>query len=100
MKTKFEDFVNEFKESFNADEAVKDMLKKAFGKEKYSEKEILDKIYKLLNNLSLPLAVDKITKEYPALKSFKKELIAALDSFEDEDDNKSGKGKKGKYEED
>lgn len=79
MKTKFSDFVNEYKEMFDTDNAVKVILKSAFGENDYNEKEILNKIYKSISQKSLPSGIDSIIKEYPELADHKAELIAALE---------------------
>lgn len=79
MKTNFNDFLNEYRESFNSDSAVKDVLKIAFGDEEYNEKTIVDEIFKLKTEQTLPSAVDSIIKKYPLLKDFKQELIIAME---------------------
>lgn len=82
MKTTFREFLNEYKEIFNADAAIKDILKNAFGDAEYNEKEILGKIYKQTASKTLPTVVDNIATEYPELEDFKNELIAALEEEE------------------
>lgn len=82
MKIKFDDFMNEYREVFNADQAVKDILKNAFGENPYNEKEILNKIYKSTDHKTLPSVIDSLAKEYPELEKFKSELIAALEDDE------------------
>jgi len=79
MKTNFQDFMNEYREVFNAEQAVKDILKSAFGDEPYNEKDILNKIYKSSNNKTLPSVIDSLAKEFPELEDFKSELIVALE---------------------
>jgi phage FluMu protein Com len=79
MKTKFEDFLNEYKEAFNVEKALKEVIGKAFGEEKCDCKTIINKIYKESENGTLPTAIKKVVKEYPELKDFEKELIAVLE---------------------
>lgn len=83
MKTKFEEFLKEYREVFNTDLALKKLLKKAFGEESYNEKEIVNKIYNLSKEKTLPTAVESIIKDYPVLKKFKGEIIAILEDNED-----------------
>ena len=79
MKTKFNDFIGE-KTAFNeTEENLKSILSNAFGDEKYNEKQIINKIYDEMKKQTLPSAIDSIIKIYPMLKSFKAELIAALE---------------------
>jgi cytoplasmic iron level regulating protein YaaA (DUF328/UPF0246 family) len=94
MKTKFEDFLNEYKETFNVDNALKDVIKNAFGKEKCDCKTIINKIYKESENGTLPTAIKKVVKEYPALKDFERELIAVMEEDSDGNDDVYKKGKK------
>lgn len=79
FKTTFEDFLNEYRENFNAEEAIKSIFDKAYDGENYNKKEMINDLYSLTSSKTLPSAIKDFVKKYPELEGFENELTAILE---------------------